>query len=255
MRRFGDDISAPLELRVDPWPSEFSVENVIDALSPLVTPSRKARLHEVIRRRLGTVTLLMDRIRDPYNGAALLRTCEAFGIQNVHIIEEERFLISGRVTQGAHHWLDLHRYGTADAAIGAIHRGGYEPILAHPSGCLEPEDLASIPRLCLVLGNEHEGVQDALARHCARSVRVPMCGFAESLNVSVTGGILVCHAARGRMGDLQESDQRLLLARGLYRTVSRARDVLIATHHSRSAHPSRPVDQENASVSKSDSFR
>jgi tRNA (guanosine-2'-O-)-methyltransferase len=78
------------------------------------------------------------------------------------------------------------------------------------------------------LGNEHDGISGELASACTRHVRVPMRGFVESLNVSVSAAILLASATAGRAGDLPEADQRRLYARGLYLSVGRADDVLAA---------------------------
>ena len=227
MRRTGDDISSILQEPGAPWAPRFSVERVIQVLTPFVTEGRRARIMRSIERRIGSVALLLDGVRDPYNGAALLRSCDAFGVQNVHLVEREQsFVISRRVTQGADHWLNLHHHQTPGLALDAIREAGFELVLTHPNGALLPQELSLIPRICLILGNEHEGVREPLVSACTHSVRVPMRGFSESLNVSVTGGILLAHATQGREGDLESCQQRQLYARGLYRTVSRADKVL-----------------------------
>ena len=104
---------------------------------------------------------------------------------------------------------------------------GYELVGASADGDLAPADLAHIPRLAIVLGNERDGIADDLQTACTRKVRVPMRGFVESLNVSVSCGDL---ARRGdgwtRRGDLSEAERRRLYARGLYLSVERADDVL-----------------------------
>ena len=95
-------------------------------------------------------------------------------------------------------------------------------------GEITPPDLASLPRVALVLGNEHEGIAPEIRAACRLSVRVPMRGFAESLNVSVCGGILLAYATSGRAGDLSASDQRRLYARGLAVSVPNAAALLQA---------------------------
>lgn len=229
MRRTGADIERAASADRQPWGPAYSAEEVITALEPLVIPTRRERLQAVLARRIGSVALLLDGIRDPYNGVALLRTCEALGVQDVHLVEHgDPFLVSRRVTQGAHHWLDIHHHPEPGEALLAIRRSNHALVLAHPAGELDPGDLAALERVCIVLGNEHDGVCDAIASACSRSVRVPMVGFAESLNVSVTGGILLAQATRGRLGDLSSEVRRLLYAKALFRTVSRAREVLEA---------------------------
>jgi tRNA (guanosine-2'-O-)-methyltransferase len=83
-----------------------------------------------------------------------------------------------------------------------------------------------MPRLGLVLGNEREGIHEDLAAACSARVRVPMRGFVESLNVSVTAAILLHAATRGRQGDLDPGTLMRLYARGLYLSVPRASDIL-----------------------------
>ncbi len=94
---------------------------------------------------------------------------------------------------------------------------------------MQPEELAAIPRLALVLGNEHWGVHDKLVRAAGRSVRIPMRGFVESLNVSVSAAILLHHAVKGRQGNLAAPDRQRLYARGLYYSVKRA-DLVLSAH-------------------------
>ncbi|HEY6462395.1 MAG TPA: TrmH family RNA methyltransferase, partial [Polyangiaceae bacterium] len=103
---------------------------------------------------------------------------------------------------------------------------GMPLVATHPEGELAPEDLATLPRMALVLGNEREGIRPAIAAACAHRVRVPMRGFVESLNVSVTAAILLHAATRGRPGDLPEAERHRLYARGLYLSVPRAEDLL-----------------------------
>jgi tRNA (guanosine-2'-O-)-methyltransferase len=110
--------------------------------------------------------------------------------------------------------------------VEAVTRAGLEMIAAHPDGELVPEDLAGVPRVAIVLGNERDGISEDLAARCKRRVRVPMRGFVESLNVSVTAAILLSSATRGRAGDLDEEARVRLYARGLYYSIPRAGEVL-----------------------------
>ena len=204
-------------------------ERVIAALEPLVYERRRERIQEVIGQRLESVSVLFDAPHDPHNGAAVLRSCEAFGVQYVHVVERtEHFLAAKSVAKGSQTWVDVLCHATATEAVEAAKRSGLELVSTHPDGELLPRDLASIPRLALVLGNERDGITDDLAKACARSVRVPMRGFIESLNVSVTAAILLSAAVEGRAGDLDPATRRRMYARALYTTVDRADDVLRA---------------------------
>ena len=196
-------------------------------LEPLVLERRRDRLLQVIGQRLGSVTVLFDAPHDPHNGAAVVRTCEAFGVQTLHVVQrKETFLAASSVSKGAEKWVDVLTYDGAAGAIAAVRAGGMEMVGADPDGELAPEDLAALPRLCLVLGNERDGITDDLAAACTRRVRVPMRGFIDSLNVSVTAAIMLSHATKNRPGDLDEANRRRLFARGLYFSVPKADQVL-----------------------------
>ncbi len=198
-------------------------EEIIAVLGPMATEARIARVRAVIQQRVSAVRVVVDALHDPHNGAAIVRTCDAFGVQYVHAIErDETFAAARSVARGSQKWIDVVRHRDPAACIQQLHGLGFELVATHPEGELEPEDLARIPRVALVMGNEHEGIAEELRAACKRSVRVPMRGFVESLNVSVTTAILLHTALRGRPGDLDEETQRVLLARALLVTVPRA---------------------------------
>jgi tRNA (guanosine-2'-O-)-methyltransferase len=195
----------------------------------MVLDARRQRMLDVIERRVGSVTVVMDAPHDPHNGAAILRSCDAFGVQRVHVVpREEEFLVSGSVAKGTERWVDVHHHADPESAAAALKAEGFELVTTHPKGELLPEDLAALPRLALVLGNEHDGIREALCRAARRSVRIPMRGYVESLNVSVSAAILLAAALRGRPGDLPDPERRRLFALGLYRTVARAPEILAA---------------------------
>jgi tRNA (guanosine-2'-O-)-methyltransferase len=215
---FGSDV--PVELAVDP-------RMAIETLEPLVTDQRRARLAEVITRRLDAVTVLMDAPHDPHNGAAVMRSCDAFGVQHLHVIERyEPFVVATTVSKGSEKWVDVHLHATAGAAAAVLARKGHEFVATDPEGELAPEDLRQIPRLALVIGNERAGIDSDLRRLCARAVRVPMRGFVDSLNLSVSTAVLLAAAVADREGDLSDAERLRLYARGLFLTVPRAAEVL-----------------------------
>jgi tRNA (guanosine-2'-O-)-methyltransferase len=202
-------------------------EEVIRLLEPLVLEARRDRLQEVVRQRLGNVAVVFDAPHDPHNGAAVVRSCEAFGVHTVHVVESrEPFLIATTVARSSEKWVDLRCHKRAADAIEVLRVGGFELVAARADGELLPPDLAYIPRPAIVLGNERDGISDQLLAACTRSVRVPMRGFIESLNVSVTAAILLAAATTGRDGDLSESQRRKLYARCLYLTVTHAEEVM-----------------------------
>ncbi len=200
---------------------------VVRLLEPLVLPRRAQRIREIVDQRLASVQVVFDAPHDPHNGAAVLRSCEAFGVQFVHVIERhEPFVAASSVAKGSEKWVDLKAWPCIEDVVARTQRDGLELVAASADGELTPRDLASIPRLALVLGNERDGIAETLAAACSRRVRVPMRGFVESLNVSVSAAILLSQATEGRKGDLSEADRLRLYARGLYFTVGKADDIL-----------------------------
>jgi tRNA (guanosine-2'-O-)-methyltransferase len=203
---------------------------VVELLEPLTGERRKQTIAERVAARIGNVTLLMDAPQDPHNAAAALRSCDAFGVPELHVVlRDEDFALGRKVTRGTERWVDVITHATPELATRALHERGFELVATHPEGSLVPEDLRAIPKLCLVMGNEHDGIREALARATTRSVRIPMRGFVESLNLSVAAALLLRAATAGREGDLDEATRTELYATGLLRSVPRSIEILAAS--------------------------
>jgi tRNA (guanosine-2'-O-)-methyltransferase len=218
------DLLLPYALRAEAQ----DPEQVVRILEPFVTDARRVRLREVIARRMSSVAVVFDRPYDPHNGAAVLRTCEAFAVQRLHVVERKGtpLAVARSVARGAEKWVDVTCHASSASAVAWAREAGLPLVATHPDGELVPEDLAAMPRLALVLGNEREGIHEDLAAACSARVRVPMGGFVESLNVSVTAAVLLYAATRGRAGDLDEASRLRLYARGLFLSVAHAEDIL-----------------------------
>jgi tRNA (guanosine-2'-O-)-methyltransferase len=230
MKREPELLVPPEEIwSADPWPAAWTPEGVIETLEPLAVDERRARLWSVIRSRIGSVTVLMDAPHDPHNAAAVLRSCDAFGIPRVHLVPRgEEFAVGRTVAKGAERWLEVVPHATPERALQALHAQGYTTVATHPEGNLEPGELAKLARVALILGNEHDGLRDALHEGAQQSVRIPMRGFVESFNVSVAAAVLLYAATLGREGDLSEAERSRYYARALVRSVPRALEVLAA---------------------------
>jgi tRNA (guanosine-2'-O-)-methyltransferase len=213
----------------DPWPAGWTPESVVQTLEPLTLPERRSRLWSVIRSRIASVTVLMDAPHDPHNAAAVLRSCDGLGIPRVHLVpRDEEFAVGRTVAKGAERWIEVVPHRTPEAALAALHAEGFVSVATHPEGNLAPADLAGLPRVALILGNEHDGLRDALHAGARESVRIPMRGFVESFNVSVAAAVLLYAATLGRSGDLSEAEQLRYYARALVRSVPRSLEVLAA---------------------------
>jgi tRNA (guanosine-2'-O-)-methyltransferase len=201
----------------------------VAVLEPLTEERRRARLSSVIDARVGSVTLLMDAPQDPHNAAAALRSADAFGLPELHVVPREApFEFGRKVSQGTERWVETVLHATPADAVRELGGRGYTLVSTHPEGELTPEDLPGIERVCLVVGNETDGIGQALTSAAHASVRVPMRGFVESLNLSVAAALLLRAATLDRSGDLAPGERRRLYAAFLLRSVPRAREVLDA---------------------------
>jgi len=210
-------------------PAGWTSDGVVAVLEPLSEERRRARLAGVIAERVGSVTLLMDAPQDPHNAAAAIRSADAFGLPELHVVPRgEPFEFGRKVSQGTERWVEVVLHESPDLAVSTLRARGYRLVSTHPEGRLTPEDLPEIERLCLVVGNETDGISQALASAADESVRVPMRGFVESLNLSVAAALLLRAATHGRAGDLAPAEQRRLYAAYLLRSVPRAREILDA---------------------------
>jgi tRNA (guanosine-2'-O-)-methyltransferase len=213
MRRVGDAIERMID--------RHGPEAVCRALESLLTADRIARIDAVLDARLASVAAAVEDTYDPHNAAATIRTSEALGLQELHVIEPgERFSAVKGVTRGAHRWIDLHRYPAADAAAHALRARGFRVYATLPDArAVSVEEVDVTTPVAVIFGNEHDGVSEQAIAACDGTLTVPMFGFTESYNLSVTVGLAMSRiAARrrahlGRPGDLAPERRARLRAR------------------------------------------
>ncbi len=187
-----------------------------------LVPERKARIDEVVANRTRTLTVVMEAFGDPQNVNAVLRTCEAFGIQDVHAVEGpmKPWDRNKKISQNADKWLDVRRWRSTRDCLVHLKAEGFAIYATH----LDPRSrsLGSLPfagKVALVFGNEHRGVSDDALALADATYAIPMLGFVQSLNVSVAAAISLAKAVerreaeRGRHGDLSEADAAALRER------------------------------------------
>src|SRR6185503_19774744 len=137
-------------------------EAVCSALAPLLTAERIARIEEVLAARLGSVVTVVEDTYDPHNAAATIRTTEAIGLGELHVIEPgERFSAAGGVTRGAHRWIELHRWPAPELAIAALRARGFRVFATLPGAPQAVDDVDVTAPLAVAFGNEHAGLTAA----------------------------------------------------------------------------------------------
>ncbi len=187
-----------------------------------LVPGRKARIDDVVSNRTRTLTVVMEAFCDPQNVNAVLRTCEAFGVQEIHVVEGpmKPYDRNKKISQNADKWLDVRRWKSTAECLDHLHADGFRVYATHLGEGSRPlASLSFAGKVALVFGNESRGVSaEALALADARYA-IPMLGFVQSLNVSVAAAVSLARAVerrvaeRGRHGDLAAEDAGALRER------------------------------------------
>lgn len=165
---------------------------------------RRQRLAQALDRRIGHVRCAIEAVYHRHNVSAVLRTCDAMGIQHVHLVERH-FSASRGPARGAERWLELHHHESPDDAIAAIRAAGcaiYIADLADTS--VTPETVPLDRPVCLWFGAELVGVGPEVKAVADGVVTVPMHGLAQSLNISVAAALTmraVAERARAELGE------------------------------------------------------
>ena len=173
----------------------------------LLTPERLARIDAVIEARLQSVTVVLDRLVDPHNVAAILRTSEGLGLCAVHVVPgaDDDGLAHRKVTQDAHKWIDVVAHDSGADAARALAARGFAVFAGHlERGARPPADLPTGRPLALLFGHEHEGPSRETLEACTGTFRIPMAGFTQSFNVSVAAGIALSQICAGRRAFLKK---------------------------------------------------
>lgn len=167
---------------------------LIDFLKNYVTEERFARMEQVLALRTRYVCLGLENIYHPHNANAVLRTCDAMGVQDIHIIEDaNRFSPSGGVALGTAGWLSLYKYQAAEEAISGLKKAGYRIFATTPHHNPTPLDEIDIEKgpCAFFFGGEVSGLRDVVLDNADEYLAIPMYGFVESLNISVSAGMVL----------------------------------------------------------------
>jgi tRNA (guanosine-2'-O-)-methyltransferase len=202
------------------WIDKHRPEDVLAALEPLLTPERREKIDRVLGGRLGGLTVAIENLHDPHNGAAALRSVEGFGLTELHVVETaEPFRFSPKVTQGCEKWVAIRKHKGFAACSGELHARGFRLYAAVPGAGLSVSEIDVATPAAIVFGNEHAGLTGDAQRLCDATFGVPMHGFTQSFNLSVSVALSVFNlserrrATLGARGDLPAAELLRLRAR------------------------------------------
>jgi len=184
------------------------LERVVELLEPHLLPRRIERMRDVLATRSDRVAFVFERMVDPHNLSAVLRTMDAFSFQEAHLIAPQGKLgLSKGITSGAEGWLTLHRHEETTQCLERIKEAGYRVLASHvaPGQGVILEEIDFSQPTALVFGNEHAGVGEEVLALADETFHVPMRGMVESFNLSVAAAICAAYARRV----LESSEQAL----------------------------------------------
>ena len=166
-------------------------------LSEFISENKKKKFEENILQRTRYIAVVLEDIFQPHNASAVLRSCDCFGIQDVHIIENNnKYEINPDVALGSAKWLSLFKYHRAEnnteECLQQLKDSGYRIIATTPhKNDHTPESLPLDQKIALVFGTELAGLTPQAIEMADGFVKIPMYGFTESLNISVSAALLV----------------------------------------------------------------
>jgi tRNA (guanosine-2'-O-)-methyltransferase len=173
---------------------------LIEYLRKIVTEHKWQLFNEIIQNRTRYLAVVLEDIFQPHNASAVLRTCDCFGVQDVHIIENRNeYTINPDVALGASKWLNLHKYNQEGnntlSTIKTLKAKGYRIVATTPHTDdvdLEEFDLKK-GKAALFFGSELPGLSDIVMNNADEFLKIPMYGFTESFNISVSAAIILHH--------------------------------------------------------------
>jgi len=166
---------------------------LIAFLENFLTPARKALFDKVVRQRTNHFTVVTEDVYQLHNTSAVMRSCDVFGIQNIHVIEERNLKkIDREIAMGAQKWVTLNRYHSSEECIQNLREKGYQIVASsphHDAGMLSDFDISKPS--AIFFGTETNGLSAEIIDQADEFIKIPMSGFTESLNISVSAAIIL----------------------------------------------------------------
>lgn len=162
-------------------------------LENILTDNRKEKFLKVLQNRTKHFTAVVEDVFQMHNTSAVLRSCEVFGIQELNIIEQRYGKsIDKEIAMGAQKWVDIRTFNTVSNCIDTLKNRGYQIIATtpHENDCMLDDFDISKPS-ALFFGTERDGLSEEILKKADGFLKIPMVGFTESLNISVSAAIII----------------------------------------------------------------
>ncbi len=174
--------------------SEEWLRERLDYMTRFITEERRDVLQRTVAQRTHYMRILTENMFHPQNASAIMRHCEAFGIQQIHTVEDRcKFDPSVNIVRGTQKWVDVEHHETTAEALKALKSEGYRIVATTPHRCSATPETFDVTKgkFALVFGTEHAGISDEVIEAADDFLMIPMCGMVESLNVSASAAILI----------------------------------------------------------------
>ncbi|MGE4348104.1 MAG: TrmH family RNA methyltransferase [Flavobacteriaceae bacterium] len=166
---------------------------LLEYLETFITAERKQKFIDILQYRSKHFTVVIEDVYQLHNTSAVMRSCEVFGVQQLHVIEQ-RFgkQIDKQIAMGAQKWVDIIRHQDSLSCIDSLRQKGYQIIATTPhNDSVYLEDFDISKPSTIFFGTEKEGLSDDVLHNADGFLKIPMIGFTESLNVSVSAAIII----------------------------------------------------------------
>ncbi len=162
----------------------------------LITDNKKQLFDQISSQRTKHVTVVVENVYQEHNASAILRSCDCFGIQELHVIEKNnQYKVQRDIALGAGRWVDLFNYNKGNSVtldcLSKLKTRGYKIIATSPYATESIFDIDISEPMAFVFGTEREGISDVVKENADSFVQIPMYGFTESFNISVSVAILL----------------------------------------------------------------
>ena len=168
-------------------------QNLLNYLEGFLTENRKEGFLRVLQNRTKHFTIAMEDVYQLHNTSAVMRSCEVFGIQELNVIEQKfGKRIDSEIAMGAQKWVDVFRFNSVQGCLDSMREKGYQIIATtpHNDSCLLHEFDITKPA-ALFFGTESEGLSEEVLQQADGFLKIPMVGYTESLNISVSAAIII----------------------------------------------------------------
>ena len=168
-------------------------QDLLTYLEGFITENRKEGFLRVLKNRTKHFTVAMEDVFQLHNTSAVMRSCEVFGIQELNVIEQKfGKSIDKEIAMGAEKWVDINRFSSIQDCITNLKGKGYQIIATtpHNDSCLLHEFDITKPS-ALFFGTERDGLSEEVMQQADGFLKIPMVGYTESLNISVSAAIII----------------------------------------------------------------